>query len=368
MPIFNKGEFLKLLSKGEENLIENLKIDLEKYETISLAKNDGFSNEYLNAMLIALKGNNSIREIDLTEIGEVTEEGGMALAEFLTKNILNRLNLRGNNIHQGVIIALGEALKKNTSLVYMNLSLTDLKNEGALALAQGLEINKTLKYLNLTGNKGIGLKGVRALTESLKVNNSLIALELADLQINTISIELMAEVLKINRSLTSLDLSGNIISSIAIKALLDALEVNPLLVSLKIGSDRYIEYIEYEDLLKTIKSNPFLSIELKLLPQTDYLGDKAVIDIKEALAENKACKELYEEIKTGKLGFIGREEIVNFIQDIEEKIKDSGKEIKQHFRKITEEMKTILNLSGKPDRKFADMVTEAQPRPPLTRG
>ena len=72
--------------------------------------------------------------------------------------------------HQGAAIA--EALKVNTSLKEVWLSLNNIGDEGAKAIAEALKVNTSLKVVSLPNNK-IGDEGAKAIAEARKENPSI---------------------------------------------------------------------------------------------------------------------------------------------------------------------------------------------------
>jgi len=88
---------------------------------------------------------------------------------------LRALDFEGNNLTQTGkdvqgVIAVGEALKKNTTLITLNLSNCNLNRECSGALADAMEINKTVIMLELQGNPLMHFKDVLRIQESLKRN------------------------------------------------------------------------------------------------------------------------------------------------------------------------------------------------------
>ena len=76
------------------------------------------------------------------------------------------------------VIALAEALKKNTTLTTLNIVDNHrLGNFGVIALAEALKENKTLKTLNISHNM-IYKEASSALAEALKINTTLTTLYL----------------------------------------------------------------------------------------------------------------------------------------------------------------------------------------------
>lgn len=61
--------------------------------------------------------------------------------------MLKHLDLSWNGFGNEGALAMGEALKFNNSLVYLNLNNNRLTNEGVGMLCRGLEANDTLQVL-----------------------------------------------------------------------------------------------------------------------------------------------------------------------------------------------------------------------------
>lgn len=81
------------------------------------------------------------------------------------------------------VAALAEALCSNVALRSLDLSLNDLRTEGAKALAACLPTNVSMQDLRLRWNN-IGAQGAVALAESLAMNRSLLTLDLRDNRIS----------------------------------------------------------------------------------------------------------------------------------------------------------------------------------------
>ena len=83
--------------------------------------------------------------------------------------------LRGKNIRDEDLQNIGEALKANNTLTYLDLennNITDVQSIGEL-----LKTNNTLKYLNLDNNN---ITDVQSIGEGLKTNNTLKQLRLGN--------------------------------------------------------------------------------------------------------------------------------------------------------------------------------------------
>jgi hypothetical protein len=111
--------------------------------------------------------------VDLSA-SNLPEDGLLALAEVLKANTeLTSLSLRHNSMSDDGVRALADALKINTALTVLLLGFNSIGNEGAKALAGALEVNSALTLLDLDSN-AIGAEGASA----LKANSALVLLTL----------------------------------------------------------------------------------------------------------------------------------------------------------------------------------------------
>ena len=75
---------------------------------------------------------------------------------------------------------------------------------GAQSIAQALKKNTTLQYLSLSLNQ-IGEKGVRDIAEALLINTSLLQLNLNDIQIENMGSKFLINMLLMNYSIRDID-------------------------------------------------------------------------------------------------------------------------------------------------------------------
>jgi len=105
------------------------------------------------------------------------------------------LDLRGNQIGTDGIMALGDAVANNAVLRKLNLAGNRFGDEGAKALAKMLEQNKALVELDLTGND-ISEEGGQALLAALEKNSALVSLNLMWNDVEPATLEKMREILE----------------------------------------------------------------------------------------------------------------------------------------------------------------------------
>lgn len=65
--------------------------------------------------------------------------------------MVKHLDLSWNGFGNEGALAMGEALKFNSTLVYLNLNNNRLTNEGVAMMCKGLEFNDTLRVLLVRG-------------------------------------------------------------------------------------------------------------------------------------------------------------------------------------------------------------------------
>ena len=105
------------------------------------------------------------------------DEVGEIMSGLTRNHTLRELNLSHNQVDFGVIDT-ARMLKINKSMVGLDLGWCGIDSSGGVELGAALESNNTLKYLRLSGN-ALGDDGVRGLYVGLENNTSLTELWLA---------------------------------------------------------------------------------------------------------------------------------------------------------------------------------------------
>ncbi|AZL16347.1 leucine-rich repeat domain-containing protein [Rickettsiales endosymbiont of Stachyamoeba lipophora] len=104
-----------------------------------------------------------------------------------TKITSGKLDLSHSNLRNEGVIAIAKVLRTNQNIMELNLAFNDFKDPSLIELASALKYNTTLKQLDLTLNT-VGDKGVVALAEMIKQNSSLQKLILKDTNLSKKSI------------------------------------------------------------------------------------------------------------------------------------------------------------------------------------
>lgn len=182
------------------------------------------------ALTETLKKNTTLVSLDLP--GKIIDDHkGIALAETLEENrTLTSLNLHINNISDHGIELLAESLKTNDTLTMLDLGATPIKH-GIRWIAETLRVNKSLSDLSLRSCR-LNTEGIKLLATALSKNSTLKRLNLSTTQIDNEGLEALSRAVQENESLVSLDLSWNEIESPNLSPLSEALKVNKTLESL----------------------------------------------------------------------------------------------------------------------------------------
>ncbi|KAF9962260.1 hypothetical protein BGZ72_008395 [Mortierella alpina] len=186
------------------------------------------------------------------------------------------------------LVILTEALRTNSTLTALDLHSNKIGCYGAKALAEALTTNSNLAALDLNSNS-IQDDGAKALAQALKTNSALTNLGLNSNSIGDDGAKALAEALKTNSTLASLYLGDNSIQGDGAKALAEALKTNSTLASLHLGGNS-IKDDGVKALAEALKINSALT----------YLGlyGNSIVDdgakaLAEALKTNSTLSSLY---------------------------------------------------------------------------
>lgn len=156
---------------------------------------------------LLLGANSSLRRLVLSG-NKISNGGAEALAVALhTNTSLQVLDLSTNWIGTSGQHALGKALETNLSLTSLDLSYNQIRSVHALAAALGLG-KSALRVLNLSKNQ-LGVQDGWELGEALRRNCSLVVLKLAGNQMRDLGARDLSNALGSNATLQVLDLGCN---------------------------------------------------------------------------------------------------------------------------------------------------------------
>ena len=231
---------------------------------------NNFSDFGAYCIFKGLQHNTSLIKLNLTNCDiTVTNLGTARLLSTMLRdnnNSLTHLNLSGNNnFSDSGAQCIFESLQHNSTLVYLNLSMTTITatdSDTARSLTEMLQVNKSLRQLNLSGNNWFSDLGAQCIFESLQHNSTLVYLNLSMTTITATDPDTarsLTEMLQVNNSLTHLDLScrDTVPENHIISLIFSALEHNTTLLHLVLRG-RQILKDDAERIAKTLKSNKSL--------------------------------------------------------------------------------------------------------------
>lgn len=246
-----------------------------------------------------LKSDTTIKSLSVFWMLYLGQKAVSLLAEPLKFNVtLTKLYLDGSFLYDEGAIKFAEALKVNQTLEVLDLRKTGIGPEGVAHLARVLKNNNSLTSLTLSQNsfgerimfcfpagyvllpgeetepykgwKGddckhlIKRQGINELTEMLKVNLTLLSLDLSCCNLGPRDAHLLAESLQVNASLTELYLSGDFSHRLLNEGasdILGALKVNKTLQYVGISDNEITEEIK-DCLAETRRINPEVKISI----------------------------------------------------------------------------------------------------------
>ena len=200
---------MTLMADDVEKLIEELlKVDCS-ISSIEFA----YPNIYIGCDAVkriaeALEKNKSVTFVDLSE-AHACSKGAKAIAKMLLVNkSIDAICLGSNEIKNDDVKEIAKALKVNTSLTYIDLNFNCIGDYGASELAEALKVNKKITCVDLRYND-ITDEGAEEIAEMLKVNKSLWSLDLENNKIGRNGIRCILSALEENYTITYF---GNIVS------------------------------------------------------------------------------------------------------------------------------------------------------------
>ncbi|KAI9308874.1 hypothetical protein BJ944DRAFT_259477 [Cunninghamella echinulata] len=151
---------------------------------------------------------------------------------------LQQLILDYNEIRQDIQY-IAQALRRNRNLKKLSMVDCKLDANGCVLISEALKYNQSLEILNLSSNPLCAqqnTEGINTLKQALYANQTLIELDLSNINISTEGIITLAECLAENKNLCKLDLSQNPDIDIAgLMALLSGMKLNSSLMFLDLN-------------------------------------------------------------------------------------------------------------------------------------
>ncbi|XP_019282810.2 leucine-rich repeat-containing protein 74A isoform X11 [Panthera pardus] len=188
-------------------------------------------------------------------------KGASTISEFLQRNTSSLLNLQlsGNNFKDEAAELFCQAFSANYRIKTLDLSHNEFSDKGGEHLGQMLALNIGLQSLDLSWNH-FHTRGAVALCNGLRAN---VTLQKLDLSMNGFGNEgatALGEVLRLNNSLVYIDISSNDISNEGVIKISKGLEFNESLKVLKL----FLNPVSMDGatlLILSIKRNPKSKME-----------------------------------------------------------------------------------------------------------
>lgn len=149
---------------------------------------------------------------------------------------MSNMRMRHNEAQKGV--ALGRMLKLNNSLVCLDISKLQLSNDDVGYLVKGLNENSTLKSLSLAGNK-LAWQGSTLLANYLRENATLEELDVSANELHDNGAFAFRETLIMNSTLLYLNLSNCGIKDEGLLAIAEGLSANQSLEALHLWGNHF---------------------------------------------------------------------------------------------------------------------------------
>ena len=173
------------------------------------------------------------------------------LSDCLKKDdTLLKLNLHKQNITNKGAKKIGEAIQVNTTLQHLDIGGNTISDDGAAAISDGLKTNSSLQTLHMWGNK-ITSEGAKKVSEAIQVNTTLQTLHISDNTISDDGAAAISDGLKSNNSLQELLMFRNKITCEGAKRIAEAIKVNTTLHLLHISQRNITDALSFNTTVLT---------------------------------------------------------------------------------------------------------------------
>ncbi|XP_057355867.1 leucine-rich repeat-containing protein 34 isoform X3 [Manis pentadactyla] len=204
----------------------------------------------------ALHKNTTLKYLRMTG-NKIENKGGMFFAAMLQINSsLEKLDLGDCDLEEATV-HLGHMLKENHCLIQLHMCKHDIKNCGLKQLCDALYRNRSLRYLDVSCNK-ITHDGMKCLADVLKSNTTLEVIDLSFNRIENAGANYLSETLAShNRSLKALSVVSNNIEGEGLVVLSQSMKTNPVLSNIYIWGNKFDEAtcVAYSDLIQMGRLN-----------------------------------------------------------------------------------------------------------------
>jgi len=160
---------------------------------------------------------------------------------LMLNKTITQIDLAHNKIGDSGARKIAKYVLQTTILTNLNLGDNCITYEGSRYLAQALKVNKSLIHLDLKLNRLDDKAGSKLCIDLLNNNSGLQFLGLSSNRLSNMFCESLSEYLKANVSLQSLDISCNLIGESSATTLKSSLEGNKYIVSIDVCKNQLEE-------------------------------------------------------------------------------------------------------------------------------
>jgi hypothetical protein len=266
--------------------------------TLDLSCND-VDDDAIELIAEQLVGNVAINALDLRS-NNITVRGCTALCENIqhmratgegSEKSLTRLDLNGNPLGEACCDTLCNMMRLNASLVHLNLGNTEIGTMTLIQLAKVMWYNNTIKVLNLENPRTYDKEETTTyhLAKMVRANRSLAELYLGKHGLGDRGAQLLAEYLEDNTTLRVLDLRCNKIGVAGAEAFAILLmRGGGVLATLNLASNRICDQGGQALGVALRSSRHLLSLDIS----SNSIGDMGLVAIADALNANTTLQRL----------------------------------------------------------------------------
>ena len=266
----------------EDNTLQCIKLSVNKIFT-----DKSSCNENLMMITKAIQNNTKIQKLDMSN-SDISNDGTAIISDTLMiSESLKEVNLRWNSITQQGAKSLSEAIQVTKILQILDLSSNIISDDGAAAISDSLKINVSLQELNLASNN-ITHEGAKKMSETIRMTATLQKLDLSSNIISDDGAAAISDSLKINVSLQELNLARNNITNEGAKRISEVIRMTTTLHKLNLGHNRISD-----DGAAAISDSLKINVSLQELNLADNnITDDGVKKLAEAIQVNKTLQKL----------------------------------------------------------------------------
>ncbi|XP_065917500.1 NLR family CARD domain-containing protein 3-like isoform X1 [Dysidea avara] len=206
---------------------------------------------------MALRRNTTLRKLDISN-NNLSYDGAVDISECLTVHCtLVELNISSCNIICKGAVAIFKSMHSNTSIQVLSV-LNNHLSTSAITIREFLKVNKSLLHLDISANN-ITCEGTKTIIEGLKTNKTLTELHMSSNHIANKGAKAIAIALDFNTVLLKLDISDNKITDEGVTAIGNNLKTNPTLLEFDISMNNITDegakvFAEIIQMNKTLQS------------------------------------------------------------------------------------------------------------------